>query len=139
EVPAVYRTQVNDVLISALGVTLARWTGRDRVLIAMEGHGREEVIDGADLSGTVGWFTTEFPVALHIPGGPGPAWDQVLKSVKEQLRAVPRRGLSYGALRYLSDSSAPAAVLRDGPEPQVSFNYHGAWGAAGGGGILGGL
>ncbi|MGH3926132.1 MAG: condensation domain-containing protein, partial [Pseudonocardiaceae bacterium] len=96
-VPGVYRTQVNDVLLSALGRVLARWTGQDRVLVAMEGHGREDILDGVDLSRTVGWFTTQFPVALAVPSAA--EWDVVLKSVKEQLRAVPHRGLSYEALR----------------------------------------
>ncbi|MDQ4011666.1 MAG: amino acid adenylation domain-containing protein, partial [Actinomycetota bacterium] len=122
-VPGVYRTQVNDVLLSALGRVLSRWTGRDSVLIGVEGHGREELFDGVDLSRTVGWFTTEFPVALTLPRLGD--WGAMLKSVKEQLRAVPRRGLSYGALRYLSAPDSPAGVLRDDPLPQISFNYHG--------------
>ena len=134
QVPGVYRTQVNDVLLAALGRAVADWAGRDGVLVALEGHGREEVAGGLDLSRTVGWFTTEFPVALHLPAAPGPGpapdWGPTLKSVKEQLRAVPRRGLSYGALRYLSDPGAPAAALGQGPRPQISFNYHGQWDTA---------
>ncbi|MGH3994296.1 MAG: condensation domain-containing protein, partial [Pseudonocardiaceae bacterium] len=69
EVPGVYRTQINDVLLSALGRVLGRWTGRDQVLVDLEGHGREQVLDGVDLSRTVGWFTTLFPVALDVPSG----------------------------------------------------------------------
>jgi amino acid adenylation domain-containing protein/non-ribosomal peptide synthase protein (TIGR01720 family) len=127
-VPGVYRTQVNDVLLSALGRVLSRWTGRETVLIGMEGHGREEILEGMDTSRSTGWFTTEFPVALTLPGRDD--WGEVLKSVKEQLRAVPRRGLSYGALRYLSPPDSPASVLRDDPLPQISFNYHGQWDVA---------
>jgi len=122
-VPDAYRTQVNDVLLSALGRTLARWTGRDSVLVAMEGHGREDLLDGVDLSRTVGWFTTQFPVALDLPAGD---WGEVLKAVKEQLRAVPHRGLSYEALRYLTDQESPLAA----PLPQICFNYHGQWDSA---------
>ncbi|MEN3304155.1 MAG: hypothetical protein V7603_357, partial [Micromonosporaceae bacterium] len=125
QVPAAYRTQVNDVLLSALGRVLARWTGRDRVLVALEGHGREEILDDTDLSGTVGWFTTQFPVALSVPSTPD--WGGVLKSVKEQLRAVPHRGLSYEALRYLGGGVVPTV------EPQVCFNYHGQWDLPAGG------
>ncbi|TWP54344.1 amino acid adenylation domain-containing protein [Lentzea tibetensis] len=117
-VPDVYRTQINDVLLSALGGTLSRWTGDSRVLIGVEGHGREEIIDGVDLTRTVGWFTSEYPLALTISGD---NWGSALKSVKEQLRAVPHRGMSFGALRYL------AGELRDAPMPQISFNYHGQW------------
>ncbi|MCA1677375.1 MAG: condensation domain-containing protein, partial [Actinobacteria bacterium] len=130
QVPGVYRTQVNDVLLSALGRVLGRWTGRDSVLVALEGHGREEILDRVDLSHTVGWFTTMFPVALEVSRTSG--WGEILKSVKEQLRAVPHRGLSYGALRYLSAPDSPAAALQDDPAPQISFNYHGQWDVAAG-------
>ncbi|MEV4051952.1 non-ribosomal peptide synthase/polyketide synthase [Amycolatopsis sp. NPDC049688] len=120
-VPPVYRTRVNDLLLSALGRTLTGWTGRDRVLVTVEGHGREEIFDDVDISRTVGWFTSQFPLALHIPAG---GWDEVLKSVKEQLRAVPRNGMGYGALRYLRNRDLAH-------EPQVGFNYHGRWEEAG--------
>ncbi|HZE01356.1 MAG TPA: condensation domain-containing protein, partial [Pseudonocardiaceae bacterium] len=123
-VPEVYRTQVNDVLLSALGRVLCRWAERDSVLVAMEGHGREDLLD-VDLSRTIGWFTTQFPVALRMPAEPG--WGPVLKGVKEQLRAVPRRGLSYEALRYLSRPETPAGILRNQPLPGLCFNYHGQW------------
>nr|QEO74596.1 condensation domain-containing protein [uncultured bacterium] len=122
-VPPVYRTQVNDVLLAALGRVLCRWTGRDRVLVGLEGHGREDLFDDVDLTRTVGWFTSEFPVALQVDGD----WGRALKAVKEQLRAIPRRGLSYG---YLRDSL-------EGSEPQISFNYHGQWGQGGDGGFYG--
>ena len=119
DVPGAYRTQINDVLLAALGRVLARWTGGERVLIDLEGHGREQdLLAGSDLSRTVGWFTAIFPVALSVPPG---GWDAALKSVKEQLRAVPHRGLGYGALRYLADGTDAAG----GPGPAVSFNYLG--------------
>ncbi|MCA1682013.1 MAG: condensation domain-containing protein, partial [Actinobacteria bacterium] len=126
DVPGVYRTQVNDVLLSALGQVLSGWTGRQRVLVDLEGHGREEIFPGVDLSRTVGWFTTMFPVALDIPaetdlGG-------LLKSVKEQLRGVPGRGLGYGALRYLTSIGG----LGEQAGPQVSFNYLGQFDWSGG-------
>src|SRR5262249_28758562 len=101
-----------------LGRALSRWTGRDGVLVSVEGHGREDLFD-ADLSRTVGWFTTQFPVALHV--GPDPDWGTALRTVKERLRTLPHRGLSYGSLRYLG----PADQLTD--RPQISFNYHGTW------------
>ncbi|HZS21935.1 MAG TPA: amino acid adenylation domain-containing protein, partial [Pseudonocardiaceae bacterium] len=123
-VPSAYRTQINDVLLSALGRVLTSWTGQDRVLIALEGHGREEILHRVELSRTVGWFTSLFPVALSIePTG----WGDVLKSVKEQLRVIPHRGLSYGALRYLTNDSG----LGEAVSPQISMNYLGQWGGAG--------
>ncbi|MFE9450989.1 non-ribosomal peptide synthase/polyketide synthase [Streptomyces sp. NPDC006739] len=123
QVPEVYRTQVNDVLLSALGRTLARWCGRDTVLVGVEGHGREDLFDDVDLSRTVGWFTAEFPLALSVD--PTAGWHDTLRSVKEQVRAVPSHGLSYGALRHL----LPGSPLAGAPAPQVGFNYHGRWDA----------
>ncbi|MFC1431718.1 non-ribosomal peptide synthase/polyketide synthase [Streptacidiphilus sp. N1-3] len=125
QVPAVYRTQVNDVLLSALGRTLADWCGRDTVLVGVEGHGREDLFEDVDLSRTVGWFTAEFPLALRV--SPGAGWRDTLRSVKEQLRAVPLHGLSYGALRYL----LPDSPLAGAAVPRVGFNYHGQWDGGG--------
>ncbi|MGW7574648.1 amino acid adenylation domain-containing protein [Streptomyces sp. NPDC054765] len=123
EVPVVYRTQVNDVLLSAVGRVLADWTGRSAVLIDLEGHGREEIFEDLEIGATTGWFTSSFPVALDAPAGED--WGALLRSVKEQLRAVPRRGIGYGALRHLSPVGAPAEVLAEAPRAQVSFNYLG--------------
>ncbi|MFE6524065.1 non-ribosomal peptide synthase/polyketide synthase [Streptomyces sp. NPDC057794] len=127
QVPEVYRTQVNDVLLSALGRTLARWCGRESVLVGVEGHGREDLFDDLDLSRTVGWFTAEFPLALTVD--PDAGWHDTLRSVKEQLRAVPLHGLSHGALRHL----LPGSPLTGTPAPRIGFNYHGRWDADGGG------
>ncbi len=122
-VPSVYRTQINDVLVSALGRAMAGWIGQDRVVIGLEGHGREELFDDLDLSRTVGWFTSHFPVALTVPGDR--SWGETVKSVKEQLRAIPGRGLGYDALRFLSRPGAPGHALHGDRLPQISFNYHG--------------
>ncbi|WP_318199945.1 non-ribosomal peptide synthase/polyketide synthase [Streptomyces sp. SCL15-4] len=129
-VPETYRTQVNDVLLSALGRTLARWCGRDTVLLGVEGHGREELFEDVDLSRTVGWFTAEYPLALRV--APDAGWHDTLRSVKEQLRAVPLHGLSHGALRHL----VPGSPLAGAPAPQVGFNYHGRWDADGADGLI---
>ncbi|MFE4517673.1 amino acid adenylation domain-containing protein, partial [Kitasatospora sp. NPDC056783] len=126
-VPGVYRTRIDDVLLTALGRVLAEWTGRPTVAVGLEGHGREDrLFDGLDLSRTVGWFTSLFPVALDVPAGD---WGTALKAVKEQLRAVPDRGLGYGALRHLARDGA----LADAPAPGISFNYLGRfdWSADG--------
>ncbi|MFE9921507.1 non-ribosomal peptide synthase/polyketide synthase [Streptomyces sp. NPDC005774] len=129
DVPDAYRTRVNDVLLCALGRVLARWTGQDRVVVALEGHGREDLFDDVDLARTVGWFTTMFPVGLDVPRDAG--LGAALKTVKENLRAVPRGGVGYGALRHLHPTAG-----RELPElPQVGFNYLGQqdWNAAEGG------
>ncbi|QMU70574.1 non-ribosomal peptide synthase/polyketide synthase [Streptacidiphilus sp. P02-A3a] len=138
KVPGVYRTRIDDVLLTALGRVLAGWTGRRTVAVGLEGHGREDqLFEDVDLSRTVGWFTTLFPVALEVPEGD---WGAALKSVKEQLRAVPQRGLGYGALRHLARDPG----LADAATPGVSFNYLGRfdWSAPGAalvGAVPGGL
>ncbi|NEE34928.1 amino acid adenylation domain-containing protein, partial [Streptomyces sp. SID7982] len=122
-VPAVYRTRVNDLLLSAVSTVLGRWSGHERVVLAVEGHGREAAVPACDPAGTVGWFTAMHPVALRPDTGDG--WRSVIRSVKEQLRAVPQNGFGYGALRELSAPGTPGSVLAADPLPQVSFNYHG--------------
>jgi non-ribosomal peptide synthase protein (TIGR01720 family) len=113
--PTRYRTRVNDVLLAALTWALARWTGRDRVAVTLEGHGREDVLD-LDVSRTVGWFTTMFPVALTVPDGD---WRTIVRAIRAQLRALPGNGFGYGALTHLGTLEPPA------PLPRLSFNYLG--------------
>jgi non-ribosomal peptide synthase protein (TIGR01720 family) len=123
EVPAAYRTEMNDVLLTALAQVLARWIGEPSVLMELEGHGREDLFDDVDISRTVGWFTTVYPVWLDLPDADGPG--RALKAVKEQLRGVPNRGMGYGLLRYLHGEETVVAGLGALPKPQVSFNYLG--------------
>ncbi|KJR63083.1 hypothetical protein VY88_23170 [Azospirillum thiophilum] len=118
--PAAYRTRVNDLLLTALARVLCRWSGAGSALVQLEGHGREELVAGMDLSRSVGWFTTAYPVHLRPGEEPGAA----IRAVKEQLRAVPANGLGYGVLRHLGDAESQA-VLRALPEARVTFNYLG--------------
>jgi non-ribosomal peptide synthase protein (TIGR01720 family) len=113
-----YNTQINDLLVAAVARMVAAWT-HDRVIsLQLEGHGREDIFEGVDLSRTVGWFTTIYPVRLELESlEAGP----LIRSIKELLRATPRRGLSYGVLRYLGG----AGELRETEEAQVLFNYLG--------------
>ncbi len=122
EVPAVYHTGINDLLLTALVQAFAPWTGRHSLLLDMEGHGREEIANELDVSRTVGWFTSAFPVALEVPDSANPG--VALRAVQEQLRAVPGRGLGYGWLRYHGDPEY-VAQLRAVPQAQVGFNYLG--------------
>ena len=118
----VHSAQAEEILLTALVQAFEEWTGKSLLSLTLEGHGRESVIDGPDVSRTVGWFTTLFPVSLEIEPGSGP--DEALKGVKEQLRSIPHRGIGYGVLKHLVQSSE-AEFLRKTPEPAVSFNYLG--------------
>ncbi|MDQ4104786.1 MAG: condensation domain-containing protein, partial [Actinomycetota bacterium] len=125
--PTAYRTRINDVLLSALAWALSRWGGHSRVSIDLEGHGREEILDGVDLSRTVGWFTTMFPVTLTVADATEPHWRDLIRSVRRQLRAVPGNGFGFGALRYLGSPASRQRLAAAGPGPQISFNYLGQW------------
>ncbi|MFF5547871.1 amino acid adenylation domain-containing protein [Streptomyces olivaceoviridis] len=123
DVPRVFSTQINDALLTALAHALRDWTGDDETLIGLEGHGREDLFPDVDLSRTVGWFTSVFPVALRLEPG---ATDAVasLDSVREQLARIPNKGVGYGILRHLGAPDV-ASVLRRQPTPEVNFNYLG--------------
>ncbi|MEJ5865310.1 amino acid adenylation domain-containing protein, partial [Pseudomonas farsensis] len=120
QAPAAYRTQVNDLLLTALAQAVADWSGQAEVLVQLEGHGREEVFEDTDLSRTVGWFTTLFPVRLTPVAEPGAA----LKIIKEQLRGVPNKGLGHGLLSQLG-SPEQRAALAAMSAPRITFNYLG--------------
>ena len=156
-VPAAFHGGINDVLLSGLVLAVADWCRRraqgaagsaggsansgpgpgHAVLLDLEGHGREEDgFAGVDLTRTVGWFTSLYPVRLD-PGAidlaaalsGGAPLGRALKTIKEQLRAVPQKGLHYGLLRYLNGETAKE--LSGLPAPELGFNYLGRFGAAG--------
>nr|WSW49582.1 amino acid adenylation domain-containing protein [Streptomyces sp. NBC_01001] len=134
--PAVFRGGVDDGLLTGLALALAQWrrtrgVSGDSTLVRLEGHGREDhLVPGADLSGTIGWFTAMYPVKLDLAGidltdafAGGPAAGRAVKAVKEQLRAVPDNGMGYGLLRHLNTETAAALAGRR--EPRIGFNYLG--------------
>ncbi|WP_339436537.1 non-ribosomal peptide synthase/polyketide synthase [Pseudomonas sp. EL_65y_Pfl1_R32] len=120
DAPSAYRTQINDLLLTALARVVVRWTGDASMLIRLEGHGREDLFDEIDLTRTVGWFTSLYPVKLM----PTDSLAGSLKQIKEQLRAIPDKGLGFGALRYLGNAEAQQA-LSELPRPRITFNYLG--------------
>jgi amino acid adenylation domain-containing protein/non-ribosomal peptide synthase protein (TIGR01720 family) len=132
KLPAAFRGTGTDVLLAALALAVDRWRAADgSTLVRLEGHGREEdAVPGADLSRTVGWFTTMYPARVDVRAvdladvlSGGPAAGQAIKLVKEQLREVPDKGLGYGLLRHLNHETAEQ--LADLPVPQIGFNYLG--------------
>ncbi|MDT3495733.1 amino acid adenylation domain-containing protein [Bacillus toyonensis] len=119
EVPVTHKTRINEVLLAALGQAIVDCTNQQTVSIHLEGHGREEMIEGIDLSRTVGWFTSIYPVHLNFQGTKTPI--EGLKAVKEQLRRIPNHGVDYGILRYLNKGLIPVYQQK----PSISFNYLG--------------
>jgi len=127
EVPKRYRTRIDEVLLAALARAYSRWGGGSGLLVDVEGHGREEeVVGGVDLSRTVGWFTSVYPLALESREGEGE--DALVGRVKEKVRGVPGRGIGYGVLRYLGPEGGAGGAGRAlslQPKAGVSFNYLG--------------
>ncbi|MEJ5282917.1 non-ribosomal peptide synthetase [Pseudomonas sp. MYb541] len=120
QAPSAYRTQVNDLLLTALARVLCRWSGHASALIQLEGHGRETLFDEIDLTRSVGWFTSAYPLRLTPRAGQGDS----IKAIKEQLRGVPHKGLGYGVLRYLADDLCKQSIAAL-PSAQITFNYLG--------------
>ncbi|MFG2647895.1 amino acid adenylation domain-containing protein [Streptomyces sp. NPDC048436] len=128
--PALFHCGVREVLLSTLAGAVTHWRGEDgHVLLDVEGHGREPV-EGAELSRTVGWFTSTHPLRLTVDdvdlseaADGGPAAGALLKAVKEQARAVPGDGLGHGLLRHLNPETGPELAAL--PSPQIGFNYLG--------------
>ena len=123
DVAQAYGTQVNDVLLAALLDAISYWTSEQTILIELEGHGREDLFDDVDISRTVGWFTSAFPILLETKAGLSTL--AALQTVKQQLRDIPKHGVGYGLLRFLNDDDEVAQLMRRLPEPEISFNYLG--------------
>ena len=117
-----YKTKTLDLLLTALAQSLTEWCGTRSVRVDMEGHGRELEGVNVDVSRTVGWFTSYFPIVLDLSDANDA--ETAIKRVKEQRADLPHSGSSYGVLRYLSDDPA-AKMLRSQNPSDVLFNYLG--------------
>ncbi|MCI0467043.1 MAG: amino acid adenylation domain-containing protein, partial [Beijerinckiaceae bacterium] len=133
-VQAAYRTGVEDLLLTALALALARFCGSNKVLIDLDRHGREPLAPDMDLSRTLGWFTSVAPYVFHAD--PAAPLAMTLKSVKERLRQMPRRGLHWGLLRYSGGEGPSAEFMQGLPRAQILFNYMGQLDPAFGAGSL---
>jgi amino acid adenylation domain-containing protein/non-ribosomal peptide synthase protein (TIGR01720 family) len=122
EVHRAYNTEINDILLTALAMAIKEWTGLDRIRLILEGHGREDILDGLDVSRTIGWFTSQFPVILDMEDSRD--LGHQIKCVKETMRQIPNRGVGYGILRYLTSKERNTALDSAG-EPEIRFNYLG--------------
>lgn len=117
-----YHTEINDLLLTAWSLALSAWSGQKTIAFRLEGHGREHFVSDIDLTRSIGWFTSMFPVCIQITDSS--PLGATIKSVKEQLRCIPHRGMSYGALRYCHPNTEVRSEL-SASEPQALFNYLG--------------
>ncbi|GIN77884.1 MULTISPECIES: lichenysin non-ribosomal peptide synthetase LicA [Bacillus] len=114
-----YNTEMNDILLTALGLALKEWTGQEDFIICLEGHGREDIIDGLNISRTVGWFTSQFPALIQMRHSGDIGYQ--IKQTKEELRHIPNKGIGYGIYRYLTEEGKKAKPIKH----DISFNYLG--------------
>ncbi|WP_339801532.1 amino acid adenylation domain-containing protein [Paenibacillus sp. FSL R5-0744] len=126
EVNRAYNTEINDLLLTALAQTVQKWTGESAMAVNMEGHGREEIIDSLTVTRTVGWYTSMYPVVLEPTSNADVGMQ--LKQVKETLRQVPKKGVGYGILRYLTPMEEREGLTFT-LKPEISFNYLGQFDA----------
>ena len=123
DVPKVYRTQINDILMTALVTALGRWTDLQEFEISLEGHGREDLFDDLDMTRTIGWFTSLFPVRLSYRKDE--ELGQTIRRMKDRMRTIPTNGLTYGLLRYLNSNAQTRLSLTQQTPSPISFNYLG--------------
>jgi non-ribosomal peptide synthase protein (TIGR01720 family) len=126
EVNEAFRTEVMDMLLTALALAAREAYGHDRLLIALEGHGRQEILENVDISRTVGWFTTLTPLLLEI-SYPDDLSRQV-REIKETIRRLPDKGIGYGILKYLTPGEHREDISFE-QQPQLCFNYLGQFDA----------
>ncbi|AZK48531.1 non-ribosomal peptide synthetase [Paenibacillus lentus] len=99
EANAAFHTQTSELIMASLAMAMREYSGKEKISIELEGHGREELFADVDISRTVGWFTSLFPVNLYLPVRDP---SSIIKAVKEQLREIPNKGIDYGILVYNS-------------------------------------
>jgi len=119
-----FNTKPNDLLLAAIGLACNKVFGVDNLLVNLEGHGREGIIENVDINRTIGWFTSIFPVVLSELNHDNLSMS--IKNVKENLNTIPHKGVGFGILKYLNkDFTKDFVKFR----PQVSFNYLGQFDA----------
>ncbi|MCH6257181.1 amino acid adenylation domain-containing protein [Puniceicoccaceae bacterium K14] len=122
-----YGTKASDLLLASLETALGEWLGKSGTLVLnLEGHGREDIAQGTDVSRTVGWFTSQYPFELAI-GGAGDFGERICR-LKERARRVPKQGIGYGVLRYLCGNDLAEMETLE-VVPEISFNHLGSFDA----------
>lgn len=127
DLPTHYPLHINDILLAALAFSLYKHSKNYEFLIDMEGHGREECIGSVDVTRTIGWFTSIFPVCLRVPSlfqeKDDSKWSELMLSIKQEMRKVPDKGIGYGVLRYLTNETTKKQLSNN--KTLVLFNYLG--------------
>ena len=123
EIPNYYKVKVDEILIAIFTKVMTSWIGENFLVLELFGHGRENIIPGVDLSRTIGWFTTAYPVHINVDWEE--TYDSLISSVKNQLRQIKYNGIHYGLLRYLNENIDIHDEMNLIPIPEINFNYLG--------------
>lgn len=123
-----YNTDTQDLLLASAVLAIWQWVPQKALKIALEGHGRQSEAADHDISRTVGWFTSIYPVLLQLEPN---TWDdhheeymiRTLKTTKDTLRRIPDKGFGYGVLKYMTPPEK--AKIEFGKAPDITFNYLG--------------
>jgi non-ribosomal peptide synthase protein (TIGR01720 family) len=121
----VYNTEINDILLTALGLSIQKWAGIDNIPVNLEGHGREPIIPQLNINRTLGWFTSLYPVVLDMKKVKDISYG--IRWIKETLRKIKNKGIAYGILKYLTPKKYLNG-LSFTLQPEISFNYLGQFG-----------
>ncbi len=122
EVNQAYNTEISDILLTALGLTVKEFISGDQVIVSLEGHGREEIISDVDMTRTVGWFTSIYPVVLDMSELNDISLQ--IRTIKETMRSIPKKGIGYGILKHLTVHKLKG-LIDFTLKPEISFNYLG--------------
>lgn len=122
-VPGKSTYRITEILVAALGQAFATWSGARTLWLDLEGHGRESLFEHIDVSRTVGWFTTVYPILVPLARLENDS--EALEWASKRLRRIPFHGIGYGLLRYLSIDQSATSRIREQPQPEVVFNYLG--------------
>ncbi|WBW99495.1 non-ribosomal peptide synthetase [Oceanirhabdus sp. W0125-5] len=117
-----FNTEINDLLLTSLGIALNQWSGYKSVMVNMESHGRRGGVEGTDISRTVGWFTSTYPIILQ--GCDRGDISKSIKQVKENIRRIPNLGIGHDVLKYLSDKNDINNLMHT-KKAEINFNYLG--------------
>jgi non-ribosomal peptide synthase protein (TIGR01720 family) len=123
DLPGAFRASIVEILLTAVSLAYVRWSGDEALLLDLEGHGREDIFEQVNLSRSVGWFASIYPVLIKVEASDSPG--RALACVRDQLRRLPNRGIGYGVLRYLSRNREIVERLSALPRPEICFNYLG--------------
>lgn len=122
-----FETRFSDLLLAALVIAVNRFSGNKQVQIKVEGQGREDVGEELNLSRTLGWFTSFYPMSFRVDTDN--SLEEQIRAILDRIGEVPNRGIGYSILRYLNHKKDIQNQINNIPQSEIAFNYSGQSGA----------